>query len=336
MNVAFVCLRRGWAKALAAGLGLGWLCAHGASAQEKDLVGAKDHPLVSRYTGSVIIGYAVKEYDAVPLVLGPWTYEKQTVTKSKSVEGKVTRIVYLGPKGRSTLEIYRNYEVSLKRAGFQVLWSCSEDGCGANVYQFLYSRERQVEGAPEYAFGFPKNQRYLCAQLSRREGDVYVSLYVAVNDFDIPAWLYQRVTVLLEIVEAKPLEAQLVKVDASAMAKAIASAGRVAIYGIYFDSGKADLKPESQPTLAEIAKLLKQDPRLTLYVVGHTDGVGGFEYNMDLSRRRAEAVVQALFSGYGVDPKRLKPFGLGPLAPVASNETEEGRAKNRRVELVKQ
>jgi OOP family OmpA-OmpF porin len=176
-----------WAATVVTTLAIGWLSAQGVSAQEKDLAGAKDHPLVSRYAGSVIIGYETKEYDTVPLVLGPWTYEKQTVTRSKSVEGKVTRIVYLAPKGRSTLEIYRNYEIALKRAGFQVLWSCSEDGCGANIHSFVYSQERQVEGAPEYAFQFPRNQRYLCAQLSRREGDVYVSLYVAVNDFDIPA-----------------------------------------------------------------------------------------------------------------------------------------------------
>jgi outer membrane protein OmpA-like peptidoglycan-associated protein len=117
------------------------------------------------------------------------------------------------------------------------------------------------------------------------------------------------------------------------MAKDLARAGRVAIYGTYFDTDKADLKPESKPILAEIAKLLKQDPTLTLYVVGHTDSVGSLEPNMDLSPRRAEATVKALVSEYGVDPKRPKPFGVGPLSPVASNDTDPGRAKNRRVEL---
>jgi OmpA-OmpF porin, OOP family len=111
--------------------------------------------------------------------------------------------------------------------------------------------------------------------------------------------------------------------------------GHIALYGIYFDTDKTDIKPESAPTLTEIAALLKQDARLTLFVVGHTDNVGGDDYNMDLSRRRATSVVTALTSQHGVDPKRLKPAGVGLLAPVAANHTEEGRAKNRRVELVK-
>jgi outer membrane protein OmpA-like peptidoglycan-associated protein len=322
------------------------LLAAGASAQEKDVPGSKDHPLISRYAGSVIVGYDTKEYDELVLPLAGIFYDEninQAVpAKSQKVEGKLTRILYLAPEGRSTLEIFRNYENELKRAGFQVLYSCSGDkGCGERgdlMYQFIYPQERQLRNLPdlEYVFSFPKNQRYLAAKLARPDGDVYVSLYMAVNDFDIPQWMYQRITVLLEVVEAKPMEAGMVKVDASAMAKDIATAGRVAIYGIYFDTDKADLKPESKPTLAEIAKLLKQDPALKLYVVGHTDGVGSLEHNMDLSRRRAEATVKTLVSEYGVDPKRLKPFGVGPLAPMASNDTEQGRAKNRRVELVKQ
>ena len=111
---------------------------------------------------------------------------------------------------------------------------------------------------------------------------------------------------------------------------------KVAIYGIYFDFNKADVKPESDPTLIEITKLLSQNPNLKLYVVGHTDNVGKFDYNMKLSQTRANAVIQALVSRYGVDRNRLKSYGVGPLAPVQPNKTEEGRAKNRRVELVEQ
>ena len=116
----------------------------------------------------------------------------------------------------------------------------------------------------------------------------------------------------------------------------IARAGRVAIYGIYFDFGKAEVKPESDPVLKEIAKLLQQNPTLQLHVVGHTDNVGDLTYNMKLSQDRADAAVKELVSKHGVDAKRLKAHGVGPLAPVASNKTEEGRTKNRRVELVEQ
>jgi len=128
----------------------------------------------------------------------------------------------------------------------------------------------------------------------------------------------------------------MVTVDAAAMAKDIAATGRVALYGIYFDTDKADIKPESEPTLEEIATLLKQDPKLKLYVVGHTDNVGGYDYNTKLSQRRAASVVNTLTTKHGIQAVRLTAAGVGLLAPVAPNDTEEGRAKNRRVELVKQ
>jgi outer membrane protein OmpA-like peptidoglycan-associated protein len=129
---------------------------------------------------------------------------------------------------------------------------------------------------------------------------------------------------------------QDVVADAKSMANDISTSGKVAIYGIYFDFNKADVKPESDPTLKEITKLLSQDPKLKLYVVGHTDNLGGLDYNMKLSQQRAEAVVKELVSKYKVDGSRLKALGVGPAAPVTSNDTEEGKAKNRRVELVKQ
>jgi len=139
----------------------------------------------------------------------------------------------------------------------------------------------------------------------------------------------------LTIVEKQAM-AQQVVADAKFMADGISSTGHVAIYGIYFDFNKADVKPESDPALKEITKLLQQDAKLKLYVVGHTDNVGGLDYNMKLSQQRADAVVKELVSKYKIAPDRLKANGVGPLAPVTSNETEEGKSKNRRVELVKQ
>ena len=96
------------------------------------------------------------------------------------------------------------------------------------------------------------------------------------------------------------------------------------------------MKAESDPTLAEIAKLLAADPKLKLLVIGHTDNAGGFDYNLELSQRRASAVVHALGERYRADASRLRTGGVGMMAPVASNDDEAGRAKNRRVELVKQ
>ena len=127
---------------------------------------------------------------------------------------------------------------------------------------------------------------------------------------------------------------QDVTMDAAAMAKDLGVGGSVALYGIYFDTGKADLKPESEPALKEIAKLLTGSPTLKVFVVGHTDMVGDAATNMKLSQARAEAVVAAVVGKHGVAAARLIAFGNGPYAPVASNKTDEGRGKNRRVELV--
>ena len=138
----------------------------------------------------------------------------------------------------------------------------------------------------------------------------------------------------LTIIEKKAMVQEVVA-DAKSLAQDIRTTGHASVYGIHFDFNQTTVKPESEPTLKEIAKLLKNEPELNLYVVGHTDGVGKTAYNMKLSLARAEAVVRALVTKYGVSPNRLKPYGVGPLSPVASNETDEGQTLNRRVELVK-
>ncbi len=139
----------------------------------------------------------------------------------------------------------------------------------------------------------------------------------------------------LRIIEKKEME-QAVVADAAAFGNDIRSTGHAAVYGIYFDTGKSTIKPESAQAIEEIAKLLKSDPGLKVHVVGHTDNVGGRDANIKLSQERGEAVLQALVRDHGIAAARLSSYGCGPFAPVASNDTEEGRAKNRRVELVKQ
>lgn len=136
------------------------------------------------------------------------------------------------------------------------------------------------------------------------------------------------------IVETGAMKQEVVA-DAAALSASIAATGKVAVYGIYFDTGKSVVKPESTPALEEIVKLMKQNGSLALYVVGHTDNVGALDYNLKLSTDRADAVVKALI-GRGIVASRLKGAGVGPYCPVASNRTEEGKAKNRRVELVEQ
>lgn len=139
----------------------------------------------------------------------------------------------------------------------------------------------------------------------------------------------------LRIVEKQAME-QHVVADAAAFSNDIRATGHAAVYGIYFDTAKADVKPESAQAIGEVAALLKNDPGLSVFVVGHTDNTGTVDGNLALSRARAEAVTQALVRDHGIAAGRLRAHGCGQFAPVAANDTDEGRAKNRRVELVKQ
>ena len=140
---------------------------------------------------------------------------------------------------------------------------------------------------------------------------------------------------VLTIVEKQAMVQEVVA-SAEVFQAGLKTSGHVEVPGIFFDTGKADLKPESDAAVAEVAKLLKAEPALKVYVVGHTDNVASLDLNTKLSQARADAVVQALVARHGIAAARLVGRGAGPLAPVASNDTEEGRAKNRRVELVKQ
>jgi len=138
----------------------------------------------------------------------------------------------------------------------------------------------------------------------------------------------------LYIVEKKEME-QRVVADAKALLEGLNRSGKAVIHGILFDTDSDVIKPGSEPALEEVAKLLRENPKMSAFVVGHTDMVGSWEHNLDLSAKRAAAVVEALVTKYGISRDRLTARGVGPLAPLGTNDTEEGRALNRRVELVK-
>jgi OOP family OmpA-OmpF porin len=146
---------------------------------------------------------------------------------------------------------------------------------------------------------------------------------------------YSGIMFRLTVVEREIMKQEIVA-DAKAMGDDINNTGHVIVYGIFFDSGKSELKAESDSAIIQISKLLKNNASLKLYVVGHTDNVGNIDANMKLSNDRAIEVAKTLVLNYGIANDRLISYGVASLAPVASNDTEEGKAKNRRVELVKQ
>jgi outer membrane protein OmpA-like peptidoglycan-associated protein len=280
----------------------------------QDIPNSQDHPLISRYPGQTIRAYDVKEFDQYNLVLS--VNRTGAPEKIDKLEGKVTRITYRNPAGRSTAEIFRNFEDALKAAGAQIFFSCAGRDCGTPI------RWTPVNGIRDMG-GLIQN-RYAAAKVKKAGAETFVSVFVGGQSTQV------------DVIEPKPVETGLVTVNADAMAAGIDAEGHIAIYSILFDTGRSTLKPESRAVIAEIAKLLNNRPTLKLFVVGHTDGSGGLESNMKLSRDRAAAVTQSLTSDHGIAAARLSAQGVGPLSPVASNGTEEGRAKNRRVDLVAQ
>jgi outer membrane protein OmpA-like peptidoglycan-associated protein len=308
-----------------------------------DVPGSGDHPLVGRFEGAEIVGYSVKDYDETQIIEGAFAPEHagdRSGNGFRTIEGKIFLIYYKLPQGRSSLEVLRNYQDSLKAKGFTIMFACATgDGtCFESRQQDAAYYLGNAIGDPlnlpklddDYVHNwFEQQGRYLLARLDRPEGAVYVSLYLGESARGNVA--------VVRVVETKEMETnKIVFLNASQMEQAIAESGKVALYGILFDFDKDVVKPESKPTLDEIAKLMQGKPDLKLKVVGHTDNQGTAEYNLDLSQRRAANVVAALTTGYGISADRLTAEGAGLTQPIASNDTEEGRAKNRRVELVAQ
>jgi outer membrane protein OmpA-like peptidoglycan-associated protein len=162
--------------------------------------------------------------------------------------------------------------------------------------------------------------------VTARKGPQWVAVVAAEmtdeSDYDVT-------TVLTEAMK------QEMTSDASAWAAEIGKTGHAAIYGIEFDTGKATLRPESEKVLGEVASLLQAQPDWKMKIEGHTDSTGAKAANQTLSQQRAAAVV-AWLAQNGIARTRLTPAGMGDTRPIADNATEQGRAKNRRVELVKQ
>lgn len=263
-------------------LALALLAALTVHAQEKDVEGCKDSPLISRFPGSVIYNCKDAPDDTFKFPIG----DGKT---TKTIEGELHRVDYKFPKTASKAQVLRNLNAAMKKAG----------------YTFDYD--------------------------SGDWGDFTVHLGQTWVLVDVSSGGTYGITSVKEIQLTQDVVA-----DAAALSSGLNTNGHIIATGILFDTGKADVKPGSAPALQEIAKLLKQDPKMKIYVVGHTDNVGTLAANLDLSKRRAASVVAELTSKYGIGADRLAPYGNGPCAPISSNDSETGRALNRRVELVKQ
>ena len=212
-----------WNSRIGAICFIGALTAAICGAQPQDLPNSKDHPLVTRYPGSVIDVYSVVEFDEFNLPLGKLKDAK--FDKSQHLEGKITRIGYAVPAGRSILEVFRNYESALQRGGFTTLYSCANADCGYGSPKII------TTGVDDWGWG--AGQRAISAKRARAEGDVYVSMHIG-------QWsnLVKGSAIMLYVVEIKPMEGGLVTVDAAALGGDITRSGHAAVYGIYFDTDR--------------------------------------------------------------------------------------------------
>ena len=300
-----------------------------------DAVGAKDHPTLSRYSGSWLYAGEERDFDEVAVPSGEG--------KTARIEGRLTRLLYLSPPDKTAADVQRNYQAALESAGATRIDSCAEN-CRARSLKALAGDEnsnrkqsrQQLEGygvETMLQYGIDVDgARYWYGTLKSASGLLHI--VVCTGRPGVIAQRKKYVATVVLVVQEKPLETGKVQVDAKAMAAGLQAEGRIALYGLYFDSGQSDIKSESKPQLDQMAKLLQSDPRLEVYIVGHTDNQGAVESNLALSRARAQSVIDALVRNYKVDARRLAAAGVANYSPVASNSAESGRAKNRRVELV--
>jgi outer membrane protein OmpA-like peptidoglycan-associated protein len=323
-----------------AGLACGFLAVAAMGQMPADAPGAKDHPTLSRYAGSWLVAQETRDFDATSIPSGA------NAGQVASVEGRISRLYYLSPAGKSVLEVQANYESALTRAGATRLDSCAAAACGARRSAFkgmagrtgkkLATGEIEGWGATSMLDQWLDDDSYRWWYGTLNAGGTTLHISVLSARPGLIALSEKYVATVVQIVEPKAMETGKVTVDAGALARGLQAEGKIALYGVYFDTGKSELKAESKPQIDEMAKLLQSNTAMRVFIVGHTDNQGAVESNLALSKARAQAVVDALVKNYKIDVKRLAAAGVASYAPVASNANDAGRARNRRVELVLQ
>lgn len=291
---------------------------------QQDVPNSKDHPLLSRFEGSWIYKYNVKQFETYTYPISSELVDYNKLKDSKSIDGEYTFIEYASPEGVTATQIYRTYETQLTKAGFKIVFNCRTSECGDMPMHFV---REHVEGSTALGNSMVGDKGSFIVATGSYENDPYYVIVVVGEDRRDNNSRY-----LLNIIRQENLDTD--KVDVTSVTDRLETEGRFAFYGIHFDLNSAELKPESTEALQVMADYLVQIPDSEVLIVGHTDNSGNFELNMELSQKRADTVVKRLSADFAIDAKRLTAVGVGMAAPLASNATEKGREKNRRVEMV--
>ena len=303
----------------------------------QDVSGSKDHELLTRYPGSKINYYFERDYYETRFALAAGIYEKGP-QKWVEVSGKQTAIVYEAPKNKSTIEVMKNYEDAFKQQKATVLFKCKGGECdgtsswyAAKFFNTVFgenNRQSNGESAHYYDFDtYHQAQQYMVVKVVTPAKTYFIEVAAT------PKYDENPVKISVEIIEEEAIQSGMITLNAAVFKEKLEKEGKIALYGILFDTGKTEVKPASLKEIELIGNYLKQHPKAAIYIVGHTDDVGNFGKNSLLAEGRAIKVAEAL-KPFGNFTTRVTPIGVGPVCPVATNETEEGRKQNRRVEIV--
>ncbi len=297
-----------------------------------DIDGAYDHPDIERVAGSHIVYFDRTEFDRLTVPTGP--YSGDEFESSEMMEGEVLKLSYLFENPDiSTLQIKRNYMDALEAQGFEILYADSEGALGSGAGRSFYNASdlfsRGARDCCRLATrSSNRDLRYIAARSA--DGSVLAGI-AAFNERRDPGPAVE-IAVVTSAEMGTEMDHQ--PLTAGEMETGLIEEGRVAVQDILFEFDSARILPESSDALATVAQLMGDAPDIALLVVGHTDNAGSYDYNLNLSMARAQAVVDYLTGQHDVAASRLQAAGAGMMAPIATNRTDEGRALNRRVELV--
>lgn len=323
----------------------------GPATAQRAIEGAQPHPLVPLPPDGFITRDEFTDFAELAFPVS--RYERREDPETFAVEGSHRQLEYsVEGLELANLRLYRSYLQYFEGEGFEILFHGIGDDLGNREgYNFLRRTDGLLARSPAVRAGA---NAYILARSEDEETVIALSVYtrqgarrILVNVVEIEEMealdLFGQPSPAEEPVQEEPVReevadevvpADLAQQDVEELESGLVSDGRVIVNAILFDFDSARILPESARALETVADLMEERPDLKLLVVGHTDGVGSFDYNLGLSLDRATAVVSWLRNRHGIAGSRLRPAGAGPMSPVTTNRTEEGRALNRRVELV--
>ncbi len=265
--------------------------------------------------------------DSYAMPIGPWS---DGVLPDETAEGQFTQQAWtITATGLTTLQLIRPLRDQLRNDGFDIVYECRDQDCGGFDFRF----QTDVLPPPEMQVNLG-DFRYLAAR--KADGTELVSILVSrsARAGFVQVTRVGPTTTTVASADAEPLRSEATPLPTSDFGEALTQTGRAVLFGLEFETGSSQLGARSFDTLQALADFLAAQPDLQVALVGHTDSSGSLDGNIALSKRRARSVLERLVSDYGVSRSQLDAHGMGYLAPVASNLTQDGRTANRRVEVI--